>query len=130
MAAVVVADTSAWIPHLTLRENPRMRLALDQVRLVLPPVVAAELLSGRLDEAKRAGLVAILADVPWFAADREHWFRVGGLRALLRGRGVQVSLTDAHVAQCALDLDAELLTEDGDFRRIAKHTRLRLVSDG
>jgi hypothetical protein len=32
------------------------------------------------------------------------------------------------IAQTCLDLDAELLSPDADFRRIARHTSLRLWS--
>lgn len=55
--------------------------------------------------------------------------RVGELRAGLLVHGLQVSTPDAHVAQCALDLDAELLTEDAVFRRVAKYTALHLHAD-
>jgi len=39
---------------------------------------------------------------------------------------VTVTTPDAHVAQCALDLDAVLWTEDSVFALLARHTRLRL----
>jgi predicted nucleic acid-binding protein len=57
----------------------------------------------------------------------EHWFRVGRLRADLRARGLSVSTPDAHVAQCALDLDGLLLTEDAVFGKIAVLAPLRLA---
>jgi len=40
--------------------------------------------------------------------------------------GLSVTIPDAHVAQCALDRDAILLTRDGVFGKIAKHVPLRL----
>jgi hypothetical protein len=52
---------------------------------------------------------------------------VGLLRASLREKGLSVSTPDAHVAQCTLDLEAELLTLDGVFARIARAVPLRLA---
>lgn len=45
---------------------------------------------------------------------------------MLRSRGINVTIPDAHVAQCALDLDATLLARDDIFALIARHTSLRL----
>ena len=90
-------------------------------------VVAAELLSGRLDDSERADLQDLLSDLPALGGDLEHWFRVGRLRAVLRARGLSVSTPDAHVAQCALDVDGVLLTEDAIFGKIAHVAPLRLA---
>ena len=59
-------------------------------------------------------------------APRAHWLRVGDLRARALARGIAVSTPDAHVAQCALDLDAPLLTRDGVFARLAAICPLKL----
>ena len=47
------------------------------------------------------------------------------LRADLRARGLSVSTPDAHVAQCALDVDGLLLTEDTIFGKIGCVAPLR-----
>ena len=90
-------------------------------------IVAAELLSGRLDATDRAELQDMLSDLPAVGTDPEHWFRVGKLRAELRARGLSVSTPDAHVAQCAIDTGGVLLTEDRVFAKIAKVAPLRLA---
>jgi predicted nucleic acid-binding protein len=54
------------------------------VRVYLPPVVAAEMLSGTLDAGQRADLEDLLADLPLCRAGLDHWFRVGRLRGVLR----------------------------------------------
>lgn len=123
----LVVDTSSWVPYLAGREDGRIEAALGAGALHLPPVVAAELLSGRLERRRRAALESLLADLPVCPASLDHWFRVGRLRAALAARALSVSTPDAHVAQCALDLDAELLTEDAVFARIARLAPLRLV---
>jgi len=51
---------------------------------------------------------------------------VGDLRRRLAGRGVSVSTPDAHVAQCALDRGALLLSRDAIFLRIAQTSELRV----
>lgn len=126
MSALVI-DSSSWVSFLGGRGDPRVPDWLEEGRVWLPPVVAAELCSGRMTARRRAELEAMLADLPLCPSGLEHWIGVGRLRAELRAKGVQVSTPDAHVARCALDLDAELLTEDRIFRVVARHSALRLA---
>ncbi len=123
----LVIDTSSWIGILAGGAPEGVQRALRAGRVVLPPVVAAELLSGRMPPRRRAELRQALHGLLPFPADLAHWFRVGDLRAELAARGVTLSVPDAHVAQCALDLDGELMTEDGIFGLVARHAPLRLV---
>ena len=125
MSALVV-DTSSWIAWLAGGGSSLVDEALEEGRLHLPVIVAAELLSGRLDASERAELQDMLSDLPAIGTDLEHWFRVGKLRASLLPKGVSVSTPDAHVAQCALDLKGTLLTEDRIFRLMSKHVALEL----
>lgn len=126
MSALVV-DTSSWIAWLAGGGSPLVDEALDEGRLHLPVVVAAELLSGQLEAAQRAELEDMLSDLPPLGTDLEHWLRVGRLRADLRARGLSVSTPDAHVAQCALDTGGVLLTEDRVFEKIARAVPLKLA---
>jgi len=79
--------------------------------LYLPPVVASELLSGRMAERARGELEEFLLTLPLCQADIAHWLRVGRLRNSLAAKGLSLSTPDAHVAQCALDLGADLLSQ-------------------
>ena len=126
MSALVI-DTSAWVSYLAGSGSAQVEESLEEGRAYLSPVVAAELLSGRMTARQRAALEDLLASLPGCEANLAHWFKVGRLRALLAAKGLSVSTPDAHVAQCAIDLDAELLTEDAVFRRIAVHQALRVV---
>ena len=126
MSALVV-DTSSWIAWLAGGGSPAVDEALEEGWLHLPVIVAAELLSGRLDESERAELQDMLSDLPAVGTEAEHWFRVGKLRADLGARGLSVSTADAHVAQCAIDTGGALLTEDRVFEKIAKIVPLRLA---
>ena len=80
--------------------------------------ITANLPEGLLEEAMEVTGKGI--------TETEHWIRVGDLRRRLAGRGVSVSTPDAHVAQCALEREALLLTRDSVFLRIAQTSELRV----
>jgi predicted nucleic acid-binding protein len=65
-------------------------------------------------------------ELPVHETPLEHWIKVGELRRAARDRGLSVSTPDAHVAQCAIDRDAILLSKDSIFTRLASMTPLRL----
>ncbi len=136
--SVVVVDTSSWISYFAFegkgagKGQKVLDEALQEGRVFLSPVVAAELMSGHLSKAKREQLADFLRDLPLCDAGLEHWLRVGLLRSRLARKGFTVSTPDAHVAQCvldlgALDLDAYLLSEDKIFQRLARPCGLRVL---
>ena len=127
MSAIVV-DTSEWVEYFAGRPAPLLDHALAAGLAVAPPIVVAELVSGARAAKDRDSLEAVLRDVALTVDPFEHWVRVGALRATLRARGLHVSTPDAHVAQCALELDAPLLSRDRLFVKIAALTRLRLAT--
>jgi predicted nucleic acid-binding protein len=122
----VVADTSVWIDFLAGRPVPLLDDALAQAAVVLPPIVVAELVSGARRAPDRRAIQALVQELPIHDTPLEHWIRVGALRRQARDRGLSVSTPDAHVAQCALDRDAVLLTRDAIFARLALVTPLRV----
>jgi predicted nucleic acid-binding protein len=121
-----VADTSAWIDFFAGRPAHALEDALAQGLVVLPPLVVAELISGAHRPRDRAAIGRLVHDLPLHETPLAHWIRVGELRRRLRERGISVSTPDAHVAQCALDRDAVLLSSDAVFTRIARPVGLRL----
>ncbi len=129
MSVGLVVDTSVWIDFFGGRTIPLLEDALAIGSVVLPPVVVAELVSGARQPSDRDALVDLLADLEIHETPREHWVRVGELRRRLVKKGHAISTPDAHVAQCALDRDAPLLTADRAFVRIARQVPLRLVDD-
>jgi len=124
--SAVVVDTSVWIDFFAGRPTERLEEALRLGSVTLPPVVVAELLSG-VRGRDRAAMVDLLTDLELASAPLAHWIAVGDLRAALARRGLTVSTPDAHVAQCALDRDALLLSHDAIFTRIAAATALRVA---
>lgn len=127
MSVGLIVDTSAWIDFFTGRTVPLLEDALALGTVVLAPIVLAELLSGARRDRDRRALLDLLDDLPLHETGRAHWVRVGALRAKLIAAGIGVSTPDAHVAQCALDRDAPLLSRDAVFARIARRTDLKLA---
>lgn len=125
MAGVVI-DTSVWIHFFNGSDTDNVAEALEHGVAVLPPIVVSELITGATTQKQRQAIGELLQDAPVHATPLEHWIRVGDLRRTLAQKGLAVSIPDAHVAQCALDLDAVLLSSDGVFSAMAKHVQLRL----
>lgn len=129
MSVGLVVDTSSWIDFFRGETIPLLEDALALGSVVLPPIVLAELVSGATKPSDRAALIDLLGDLALHETPREHWIRAGELRLRLRAKGHSISAPDSHVAQCALDRDAPLLTRDRAFSTIARHAPLRLVHD-
>jgi len=123
----LVVDTSVWIDFFAGRPVPALEDGLAQGAVALPPMVVAELVSGARLERQRAAIADLVRDLPIHETPVDHWIRVGDLRRRLAEKGVAVSTPDAHVAQCAIDRDALLLTRDDVFNKIAKATALRVA---
>lgn len=123
---VVIVDSSVWIDIFSGKVIPRLEQAMFDGAMVLSPLVVAELLSGNLMPAGRERVGELLQDFFVHDTPLSHWIDVGNLRRMLAARGIKVTIPDAHVAQCALDRNAVLLSRDEVFTRIARHTSLRL----
>ena len=95
---------------------------------MIAPLIVAELVGGAKHERKLAIIASILEDFPVHPTPLQHWLSVGHLRRTLAERGIACSTPDAHIAQCALDLDALLLTRDKVFAQVARVSALRLLS--
>ena len=124
--SAIVVDTSVWIDFFSGRDTGRLDEALRLGVVLVPPIVVAELLSG-VRPPDRDVLASFLRDLELDASSLDHWMAVGDLRAACKRRGVSVSTPDAHVAQCALDRDALLLSHDAVFTRIAQLIPLRVA---
>lgn len=115
----VIVDTSSWILYFASSEKAEeIDSALADGRVYIPPLVVAELLSGKMVEDKRKQLKDFIQELPLCMVDKNHWFRVGDLRSHLFSQGISISTPDAHIVQCTLDLRASLISEDTIFRKI------------
>ena len=120
------ADTSVWLDFFAGRPAPALEEALAHGLVVLPPLVVAELVSGARRKMERVSIARLVEQLPVHETPVDHWVRVGELRRALLDRGLSVSTPDAHVAQCALDRDALLLSRDAVFARIGRSVNLKL----
>lgn len=104
----------------------RIDALLSHGELLICGPVVAELLAGT-SERDREQLEESLRGLDWAELDRQAWSRAGSLAARLRAAGETVPLTDVFIASAALAADAELLTADSDFERVARQEpRLRV----
>lgn len=129
VVSALIVDTSSWISYFSgkcIQEND-LEFALKEGRVYLSPIVAAELLSAPLKPYEKKKLMSFLCELPLCVSSLEHWFRVGELRSRLSLKGFKISTPDAHIAQCCLDLDCHLLTEDKVFKNIADKVNLKVL---
>lgn len=124
---VVVADTSVLIEHVNGRAVPALDSAFEADLLILPPLVIAELVSGGRGSTETTAIANVLTNARMHETTLQHWLAVGDLRRDLARHGLKVTIPDAHVTQCAIDLDATLIARDKIFRLIANHIPLRLA---
>ncbi len=124
MSALVV-DTTVWVDFFRGRSLPRLEQALQDGDVVLPPIVAAELVSAPLATGERHRLEGFLRELPLAPTPVDHWFRVGNLRSAAARKGLTVSTPDAHVAQVARDLGGVVWSEDQVFARLAAKSLIR-----
>ncbi|WP_078128212.1 PIN domain-containing protein [Leptospira alexanderi] len=125
MSALVV-DTSSFIRYFKVG-NETIDDAIKEGRVYLSPIVAAELLSGIRSKSDQSLMKDFFEDLPLCGNEIESWFKTGLLRSKLYSKGLSVSIADAHICQCALELGGHLITEDKIFSKIAKITGLKLV---
>jgi len=123
-----VVDTSAWVDFFAGRPVQGLAEALESGIVALPPVVVAELVSGARREEQRRAIADLVADLPICDTPLTHWIAVGELRRSAAEQGIAVSTPDAHVARCALDRGAILLSRDKVFGRIATLSELEVWS--
>jgi len=125
--AETVLDTSVLV-HVLDRPYPVVVRAIEAGDALIPPLVIAELVTGATEPRERERIGTLLQDVPMYKTDLGHWINVGFLRQHLRRRGLTVTVPDAHIAQCAIERNAALITRDAVFAKIADHTNLRLIT--
>ena len=124
--AETVADASVLIDQLSGVRSAALIEAAAKGELILPPLVVAELITGAGTIELRREIGELLQESELHPTPLQHWIDVGLLRFRLAHSGLNVTIPDAHVAQCALDRNAVLLSRDEIFAKIAKHVPLRV----
>lgn len=128
----LVIDTSSWISYFNEKNSSlesEIDLALKEGRVHMSPLVASELCSGvKQSDSYEKQLKEFLLELPICDNSLEHWFRVAKLRKDLAKKGLSISTPDAHVLQCALDLDCYFIYEDKIFDKASKFIRFKKLN--
>lgn len=124
----IVVDTSVWIEFFRGKALFPLEDALKEGRVLLPPIVAAELVSGVQRKSQREKMRLFLKELGVVSCDLDHWIQVGNLRNALAKAGVSISTPDAHVAQIALERNALLYSFDKIFEKSIHSIPLKLVT--
>lgn len=128
---MIIVDSNTWADYFNGTSNPHVRrldTALEEEEdLAVVPVIITEVLQGfRTDSGFRRAKRELVA-LPVIQPDVDCHVRAARLYRSLRRKGVTVrGAVDCIIAQICLDIDAELLSPDADFRQIARGSKLRL----
>ncbi|MBI1849754.1 MAG: PIN domain nuclease [Planctomycetes bacterium] len=130
---MIVVDTSVWVAYFNGQANPhadRLDVALiREEHMAILPIIVTETLQGFRTDSGFRKAKQVLLSIPLLIPSMHAHVRAAALFRLLRSKGVTVrGAIDCIVAQSCLDHGAELLSMDGDFKRIAEHTRLKLCA--
>lgn len=122
----VIIDTSVWIHFFKGKDYPDVESALQDGKVYLTPVIAAELLSGVSSKQEEKDLLQFINTLPLIEGPLSHWIRVGQLRNLCSKKGLSCSTPDVHIAQTTLDLNGILYTSDKIFIKLASVVKFGL----
>lgn len=127
---MILVDSNAWADYFNGARTPhasRLDAALrDEEDLAVIPIIITEVLQGFRTETGFQRARRLLVSLPVIHPDLDCHVRAARMFRMLRRQGVTVrGAVDCVIAQTCLDLDAELLSPDGDFAHIARHTGLR-----
>jgi hypothetical protein len=129
---MILADSFAWIEYLRGAGGPiaaRMRDLVGRPDLLVTtePVVM-ELMAGARDLPARRALTGLLAACTLVRVRGLADYQLAALvysRCSARGESVG-SMIDCLIATVAIRANAEVLAQDRDFAKIARHTPLRV----
>ena len=124
---MIAADTSSLIAYFQGESGADVEAierALSGHVLLLPPVVATELLS---DPKAAPVLQNIIFSLPMLATGPGYFYRAGAIRAILLSRKYKARVADALIAQSCIDHRIPLITRDSDFKPFVKLTGLTLA---
>lgn len=128
---LIVVDSNTWVDFFNGVRGPHVErldsVLRDQDDLAVLPIIITEVLQGFRTEAGFRAARRTLEAFPTIQPTVDCHVRAARLFRDLRQKGVTVrGAVDCVIAQVCIDLGAELLSPDADFRRIALHTPLRL----
>lgn len=130
-AHMMIVDTNTWADFFNGVRSPyveRLDSALrEEEDLAVIPMILTEVLQGFRTDTGFRRAHRVLLSLPMVQPTVDGHVRAARLFRSLRRRGVTVrGAVDCVIAQTCLDIQAELLSPDADFERIARHAPLHL----
>jgi predicted nucleic acid-binding protein len=129
-------DTSVWSLALRRDRPPQsapvralMRGIESGETLLTTGLVLQQLLQGFSGPKAQAQILDRFSAVPLLVPDREDHIAAAALRNVCRRAGIQVGTIDALLAQLCIRHSLTMLSTDEDFRRIARHSGLKLWNE-
>ena len=131
---MIIVDSNTWADFFngaSTSHVERLDLALEEEEdMGVLPIIITEVLQGFRSTSGFRRARRVLLALPVIEPTIDCHVRAANLFRSLRRKGITVrGAVDCIIAQACLDIDAELLSPDADFKRIARHTPLRLWSD-
>jgi predicted nucleic acid-binding protein len=130
----VLVDTSVWslaLRRKTPRSHPKAQTLSELIAsgqsVFLTGIILQETLQGVRDAANFARLDGFLEPFPLLIPERSTFKQAAQLFSKCRAAGTPVPTVDCLIAAIAIAADCRLLTDDGDFDKIAAVSKLRLL---
>lgn len=128
---MIIVDSNTWADFFNGVATPhaaRLDQALEREEdLSVIPIIVTEVLQGFRTDTGFQQARKVLLSLPIIHPTVSCHVRAARLFRRLRRKGVTVrGAVDCVIAQTCLDVGAELLSPDADFKQIARHTPLRL----
>jgi predicted nucleic acid-binding protein len=131
----LVVDTSVWSLLLRRKNHDhnhplvqKLKSCLEQQDgIFLVGTILQEILDGVRNEEQFIKLTEYFSVFPLLEVDRQDYVEASRLRNHCRSKGVQAGPADFLIAAACIRWDYPLLTADGDFNLIAKHSRLAML---
>ena len=130
-------DTSVWSSAFR-RDAPTGTKEISALRqgleagdpLYATGLVLQELLQGFQGPKARQQILDRFSALPLISPDPEDHISAAELRNRCRRAGLQIGTIDALLAQLCIRHDLQMLTSDGDFKRMTKHCPLKVWPGG
>ena len=131
----IVVDTSVWSlvlrrPHVD-ETHPYVTAFRHYIQngtcIHLVGNILQELLDGVKSSSGFERLVKAMEPFPLVSAERTTYILASKLRNHCRSKGIQASPGDFSIAAACIEKGFPLLTSDGDFASIAKHSELIIL---
>lgn len=131
----VIVDTCVWSMSIRKKANPNSesvdalrRLLNNEDSVYLTGAILQEVLQGLKHDGQRTQVKSILTQsYPILIPGTETYIAAAKLHCLAKSNGITLGTVDALIAAQCIEADTYLLSDDKDFPRIIKFSKLKLL---